>query len=318
MRFKGNKSVRDRNLHPYSGATLLEMVFSILLGSVVLLAMIGVSRTQFTTMKMFDERMDLQDLRYLLNTRLKKSSVCEGNLMPGGTGLTVSNPVSSTNISLPAIYYNDSSGPAIIVSGQKVLGRRGIIVSGIHLTGLSSVGSNEYSGKIVVDFNQSSVTRNVASISIPLVVHVTGGRIDSCNEITSVTSIKGRVIYASPDYGHYQDHGTSWHFIDLNALTPGYTKILFHAFCRSWDDGGNEYSTIDLSFLDSSYSNTGLLSMQLCYQNAVGDDEEYSRANNDFRSIMLPKPGGVVRYIRIGVTRNTTSAGAYFNYQTIE
>ncbi len=317
---KGNLFLKNRRCRDERGFSIAELMISVGISSLIAIQMASVSDMQIKTVKWFEQKIDIQDLKMLISSRLSQKDVCSSNLTPGGYPISIntSNP-SSTNISLPALYYLDSSGPAMVVAGQRIpKAGNPIVVSKIYFTGVSRVSStsNEYSGKIIISFDAKTVLRAVSPISIPLTILTDGnGVFKVCSSLDEI-GFQGLEVENSPTY-RITGYRSSTSNVDISNLNQGYSLIEIHAWCKCWDDGGGEWSKVTVQFLDSGGSNTNLLSMQACFENSAGDDETGSMANFDTNILVLPKLGGNIRTLRFIFDRSTTSCSSWAYYKTL-
>ncbi len=299
-----------------SGFSLIEVMIVMVVSSVVALSINQLTTNQFKNLKNFTKRMDLGDLRTTLTWRLNKPEVCLFNLKPGGYPINVS---TLTTRNLTTLYYSNTTTTIMAQVNQRIpSSANNIKVSSITFGSLVRVGStSEYRGA----FSVRTDATGVPAITIPVsVLADSSGNVRGCNTPLSVDPFQGRIIEDSgslaPDSSWY--HGI--YNIDrrISDLNPDFTSILLQGFCKAFDDGGNQYASVNVEFLDASDSNVGLFSAQICYQNTTADDEDFNRRVEDNGSIVLPKPSDTVKKIRFIFNRNTTSARSSAQFKTLK
>ncbi len=302
------------------GFTLVELMISIGISSIIALGMVKLAATQTKTGKNVSQSMEIQDLRSLLMWRLGISTVCDSNFRPSGNApvrVNTGNPA-ATNIRLQSLYYTDSNSQAIVTAGQKIPSSKyNIIVSEIKFNNVSNVsGTNEYFGRIEVDFNSNNLAFPLAPLFIPLsVLTDVTGQIQGCS--TSDTDIFQGTPMQTAGFG-INGYRTSTSDVSLLSLGQDYNKILINGVCACWDDGDGQWSKVTAQFLDANGSNVGLMNTLVCFENSCGNDETFGRATYDTGSILLPKPSDNVRTLRLIFDRSTTSCRSDASYSTLK
>ena len=298
-----------------SGTTLMETMVAAALMLFVVAVLTQVMSHKYRDMKVFDETMDLADLKALISWRISTQGVCDANFQ--NLQIQISNL--NAPVSLTQLLYS-AGGSAIVTQNARIPGaRRNINVSTIDVRNFVRIGStSEYVGVLQVSFNASTLIQSARPpITIPIsVILDSSNRVKKCNTSDS-SEFQGIEVYTWTN--QISAYRTETRTIDLTTLDQNYSYMSIQTKCACWDDGDDwEKTWINLEFRDASNSNSGLLNIpEFGFKTSSGDfDESFSRATYNSTGIFIPKPADHIRYIFFDIRRNTTSCTNWITVKT--
>ncbi len=290
-----------------SGFGVIDVLFSMTITSILVVTTMSNTATQYKKLKSYGQKLDVQQLQSLLKWRLSKADVCRYNF--SSVYVNTVNP-GDTRFNMSRIKYADFNSPDLVVSGTKVpSAMNNLIVKSIQFNNVTSSGTNYYSGKMEIAFDNVKLAMPLASIFIPIsVITDSTGRVIDCS-IPGTSSFQGMLVQTTSTYSIANYSSTS--DIDVSTLNQDYSLFMIKGSCACWDNDPNKWANITVQFLDSSGSNTGLYNSTLCYTNSSNSliNEDFGQANYDTNTMTFPKMGtnSTVKTIRLIFGRSTTS-----------